>query len=112
MNIEQKNEISNSFVDSFKDLKLDIKLSIRETNRLREGIYAESMEDKWNIFILKKHIYFARSWTEHCIYKVEFEDNASFIVLKNLRVTNNSKHYNWIFKKLEPRIFKRLIQTF
>jgi hypothetical protein len=38
--------------------------------RLKRGIEPQSMEDRWHIFFKDPWLYFARSWTGFCVYKI------------------------------------------
>jgi hypothetical protein len=41
--------------------------------RLKRGIEPQSMEERWHIFFKDPCLYFVRSWTGFCVYKVRLE---------------------------------------
>jgi hypothetical protein len=45
-----------------------------EFSRLKRGLVAESMEERWHIFFKDQWLTFVRSWTGFCIYKVRLEE--------------------------------------
>jgi hypothetical protein len=43
-----------------------------EWERIRFGLYAQTMEDKWNALVEGNRLFLHRSWTGRCIYEAEF----------------------------------------
>ena len=46
-----KHKIATAFPDKFYQTTLAIEISISEFKIFENGIFAESMDDKWNIFV-------------------------------------------------------------
>ena len=111
MDEEKKKEIANSFSDEFEEQDLGIKLTKEEFKILEEGIYARDMDEKWNVFTIDSNIYFARSWTGNCIFKVSFEKGDE-IHLKKIKVTRDSKKYKGDNLGDDMILFKRLLQMY
>jgi len=60
---------------------------------LARGLVPEQMEDKWFIFLEDDHLYFHRSWTGHCIFKVRiFSDQNAYQVAETW-VNRDSSQY-------------------
>jgi hypothetical protein len=47
--------------------------SAQEYEKLSYGLIPNEMEDKWFIYLEQGHLYFHRSWTGVCVYRVRFE---------------------------------------
>lgn len=80
MNIIKQKEIANSFSETFQEFDINLTLKYEEFKLFENGVFARSMDEKWNIFILDNFMYWARSWSGNCIYKVQltkWEDNIT-----------------------------------
>lgn len=52
-----------------------------ELRRLRRGLVPEAMEDRWFIVWADDALWFHRSWTGHCVFRVRFAaDGDGFVV--------------------------------
>ncbi len=58
------------------------------------GFVPKEMEDKWFIFMQNNVLFFHRSWTGYCIYKVIFEQNDGEYVVSEALVNGDSQQYN------------------
>jgi hypothetical protein len=112
MTFEKKNIIASSFSDKFEEFDLDLRLSKKEFSLFDNGIYSNSMDDKWNIFVLDNFIYFARSWTDHCIFNVAFNGHDSFVILSNVIVTKDKTQYNSNDVQQDKNFLLRIIQMY
>lgn len=112
MKKEKQIQIANSFSKLNVESKLDITITDKEFQILKNGIFAKSMDEKWNIFVLKDNIYFSRSWTNYCIYKVRYEIEKQSCRLNQVFIARDSNQYR--FKSLEQdlNMFKRLLQMY
>lgn len=63
--------------------------SEEELKLLSYGFIPEEMEDKWFIYMENNTLYFHRSWTGICIFKIEFKPNNKHIVIAN----NNKEQF-------------------
>lgn len=48
-----------------------------EFEKLCNGLRSQSMEEKWNAFMYNGSLYFYRSWTGICIYKIEVTSGSN-----------------------------------
>jgi len=56
-----------------------------EFKRISYGLIPKEMEDKWFIYLQNNILYFHRSWTGYCIFKIVFTRSGGGIVqLKRL----------------------------
>ena len=72
---------------------MEIELSESEYEQLQNGIIPQEMEDKWFIYFEEDTLYIHRSWTEFCIYILEFpkdfQKSKRFSVIVNRNVTQH-----------------------
>ena len=112
MQTERKIKIAESFSNEYVETDMDIDLSQKEFELLDRGIFAGSMDEKWNIFIHKGSLFFARSWTDNCIYKANLETKRRGVKLNNIKVTRNTKEYKGVNLKSDTELFKKLLQMY
>ena len=55
----------------------------REMFALRLGNVPQAMEDKWFWYMEGSTLWAHRSWTGHCIYRIDFKDDNNHIVTVN-----------------------------
>lgn len=112
MTEEQKYEIATSFSGLFESADLNIQLSRFEYDKLKQGLFANDMNDCWHVFILDEHIFLSRSWSEGCIFKVDTEITNGRIQLNRLSVTRDSEHYQWTDIDKDVILFKQVLQSY
>ena len=59
---------------SFSDEEMDV---------LRRGHIPQAMEDKWFWYMEGSVLWAHRSWTGHCIYRIDFKEDSNHIVTVN-----------------------------
>lgn len=74
--------------------------------------FAECMEDKWNVFAIDDNIYFARSWTNFCIYKVIVKKLNSTVILSHVNVNRDDEQYKSKDLEYDTILLKRLLQMY
>ena len=111
MTFERQKEIANSFSDKFEEIELDLKLSKNEFRTFENGIFSQSMDEKWNIFVINDYIYFARSCTNYCTYKVRFIRQKNSVLLNKAFVTANKTQYNYAEIRQAKVSLLRLVQV-
>ncbi|MCP3925209.1 MAG: hypothetical protein GY714_21765 [Desulfobacterales bacterium] len=84
---------SNPMPDEFNKLVVDKTYHTGQWDRMRLGIKPEEMEDKWFIYEENYWIYFHRSWTGNCIYKVKFEMNDETLSISDAYANRNVEQY-------------------
>ena len=112
MTDKRKLKIAQSFSDKFAQTNVNIELSATDFEKLKHGIYARSTEEKWNAFLLDNYMYWSRSWTDICIYKVRIERNLDGIALTKLKVTRNPDEYGSTNLEHDVRLFKKFLGFF
>jgi hypothetical protein len=108
---KRKSAIASSFPEKYEEGLLDYSISADNFSVFEKGFFADSMDDKWNFFVLGEYLYFARSWTDFCIYKVAFVKNEQ-ILLKNFRVNRDKKQYRGDDLEHDKELLLQLIQMF
>ena len=107
-----KLKIATSFPDKYEVNKLDLKISTEEFKIFEVGIFAGSMDEKWNVFVLDDILYFARSWTNFCIYKVFVRKLEGIVILSDFQVNRDTKQYNSNDIEYDTILLKKLLQMF
>ena len=80
---------------------LDIQLSDKQLNMLLNFPHPVGMDSKWNVLFKRNFIYFYRTWTGFCIYKVEIENNK----LIKIFINNNVEQYKFLDDEKELILF-------
>jgi hypothetical protein len=112
MTPERQIQIAESFSTEFAEAELDINLTECEFGLLGKGIFASSMDEKWNVFVVDGFLYLARSWSDKCIYKVSYKVNGPTTKLNQLRVTRNSFEYRSTDLISDTNMFKKVLQMY
>lgn len=112
MTDSDKQKIAASFPGEYVTGQLDLEVSDAEFKIFEEGIYAGSMDEKWHVFVLSDIIYFARSWTNFCIYKVFIKRHDHTIALCDFQVSRNDNQYKNKDLAFDTILLKKLLQTY
>ncbi len=112
MNDKRKREIAVSFPDQFETNRLGLEISTAEFKIFENGIFAGSMDEKWNVFALGDSIYFARSWTHNCIYKIFTTKRSNSVTLSKFQVNRNENEYKSKDLDYNTVLLKKLLQMF
>jgi hypothetical protein len=112
MTSERKTQIAASFPANYAEAVLNIELTESCFEKFEKGIYAGSMDEKWNIFLIDENMYWARSWTDNCIYKIAFERKAGTILLKEIKVSRNPNEYKGTDLEHDINIFKSMLEYY
>ena len=62
---------------------LNRSFSDEEMAVLRRGNVPQAMEDKWFWYMEGSTLWAHRSWTGHCIYRIDFKDDSNHLVTVN-----------------------------
>lgn len=84
---------------------LDIQLSDKQLNILLNFPKPYGMDKRWNILVIEEFIYFYRTWTGFCIYKLKFENNK----LTTVFINNNFEQYKFLDADKELIIFHQFL---
>jgi len=112
MTLQNQKEIASTFSDKFEEFELDLTLTQNEFSIFDKGVFAESMDEKWNVFVLDKYMFWARSWTDACIYKIELLREDDVIKLIKGFVTRNRLEYNSNNVEQDKILFLKLLQAY
>ncbi len=78
----------------YSKLKYTRRFSSDEYSKLKLGLSAQSMDEKWNAYIHEKQLCLHRSWTGYCIYSVIIQETADGCKAEYALVNRNSDQYN------------------
>lgn len=112
MTDKDKHKIATSFPEKYETNRLDLEISTSELKTFEDGIFAGSMDEKWNIFVLGDIVYFARSWTNFCIYKVFVKRQAETVILSDFQVSRDDNQYKSKDIDYDTVLLKKLLQMF
>jgi hypothetical protein len=107
-----KQKIAASFPEKTETHPLNLELSAKEFKFLEDGIFSRSMDEKWNIFVFADAVYFARSWTGLCFYKVFVKRQAETVMLTSFQVNCDENHYKSKDVESDTVLLKQLLQRF
>src|SRR5882724_11995930 len=77
--------------------------------RLKRGLMAENMRDRWHIFYKEPWLYFVRSWTRFCIYKVRLKKSENGCRVTAAFASRDSRQYGGTDAREDARTVSRLI---
>ena len=83
----------------------------KEFERISRGLIPGKMEDKWFIFLEDNTLNFHRSWTGHCIYKVEFDYDGRQYAVRSAMVNRNPKEYRQTDSDYDAQLLNFLIRN-
>ena len=69
--------------DQHASFVLNRSFSDAEMAVLRHGHIPEAMEDKWFWYMEGSTLWAHRSWTGHCIYRIDFKEDDHHVVVVN-----------------------------
>jgi hypothetical protein len=67
--------------------------SDQEYEKLKLGLKAKSMDEKWNAYFFEDSFLMSRSWTRACIYDFGLNKTEDGYAVVNARVSRNPKEY-------------------
>ncbi len=111
MQENEKSKIATSFPSTHEAGRLDLEISIAEYKIFEMGIFATSMDEKWNVFVLNDIIYFARSWTNNCIFKVFVKLAPRKVVLTHFQVNRLEHQYDSKSVEEDTILLRRLFKN-
>ncbi len=83
--------------------------SAEEYERIRNGFRPTVMEDKWFIFWESDVLYFHRSWTGWCAYKVAFTKDGDSMKTGEVEVNGDTSQYSGMEDDYEASVLGYLI---
>ena len=80
-----------------------------EAQRLRAGLWPESMDDKWIVFLGDSALDLWRSWTGYCIYRLPAHPAGDGVAVGPMLVNGDSQQYRRTGDADDVRIFDAII---
>ncbi|MBC9914983.1 hypothetical protein [Chitinophaga varians] len=108
----RKQEIAASFPDTFDTNRLDIEISINEFGLFEKGFFARDMDEKWDIFVLDNILYFARSWTGLCVYRIFTQRLTSSVILSEFHLNRSVVQQNDFDPGFYTALLKKVLQMY
>jgi hypothetical protein len=103
---------NKAFPKDYFQFDAKIKLTDKEFETVLNGKISRSMDEKWNIIFNDGWLYFHRSWTGKCIYKVKVEKFDAVNFITTVQINNSKDEYKMEDVKSEIIIFKEIFQYF
>jgi len=85
--------------------------SAKEYEQLSYGRMPVEMEDKWFIYLEQDHLYFHRSWTGYCIFRLRFERDGHFYSVVEAMVNRDPDEYGSANDAYDAAILSSLIDN-
>jgi len=92
-------------------IEFDRVFCTEEYEKLKSGLTAEGMEDKWNGYFFNDTFYLCRSWTGICIYEFNLLEIDEGYAVKNVRVNRDPTQYNSTDDKYDAMLLDFLISN-
>ena len=93
-------------------LIIEIRLTSVEMKKVRLGKVPGGMDDRWFVQYTNPWLYFYRSWTGNCIYKVKIENVDGIYKAVELYVNGEKSEYKYMDEESERRLFYELFDLF
>jgi hypothetical protein len=107
-----KQEIAYSFPTEYAEFDLRLTLPISDWEVFDKGISSTSMEEKWNVFAFAGELYWARSWTNHCIFKIFVDKQVNAVKFGKTYVNRNTNQFNSADVEQDRILLLKLIQMY
>ncbi len=79
--------------------------------KISHGLIPKEMEDKWHIYLDGNTLYLHRSWSGHCIYKIEFtRDSEKYSAVKTI-VNRDPEQYRETNDSYDSKMLHFLISN-
>ena len=85
---------------------IDMRLSDSQIDALKQGYLIKNMDIKWWAYCEENVLYFHRSWSGVCVYKVELSTNGNLQVIINKNATQFLRSKDQV-KYLISKIIKK-----
>jgi hypothetical protein len=112
MTLQEQQQIAKTFSDTYAEFGLNLTLTTEEFALFDKGVFAADMDEKWNVFVLDNLMYWARSWTDACIFKIPFSRQADLVTFEKGLVTRNKNQYKSEDIEHDRVFFLKLLQAY
>lgn len=91
-------KIKLSDISQPKRIDFSIKFTDEQFEKITNGLIPEEMEDKWFIFFENNWLYFHRSWTGYCQFKMQItkEKDKQIYSVKEFYAERNPERYKCV----------------
>ncbi|NVK31888.1 MAG: hypothetical protein HWE20_12840 [Gammaproteobacteria bacterium] len=80
--------------DEYASIDYDRVFTLDEYERLRNGLYARSMNEKWYARFYDNSFYMFRSWSGNCIFEFDLKEVGKGYRVVSARANRNREQYN------------------
>lgn len=84
----------------------------QEFEKLKSGISAESMDDKWVGFFHENAFYLCRSWTGICIYDFQIKEISNGYIVEKVRANRDPTQYRFASDDYDILLLNNLLSAF
>lgn len=92
-------------------IMLDRRFTSQEMTKIRKGLIPEKMEDKWFVYWHKNTLFFHRSWTGLCIYRVRFVADGTSWRMVEADVNRDPEQYRETIDGMDAGLISWLIDV-
>ena len=92
-------------------IPFDRSFTAEEFERVKLGVVPHVMEDHWSIFLENGWLYFVRSWTGFCVYKVRVEQKNDTARITEAWVSRDSRQYSSTNAKNDAEMLAMVIEN-
>ena len=82
-----------TFPDKNESFEYDRFFSDLDAEKIMLGHVPQDMEDKWFIYAENGWVYFHRSWTGNCIYKIKLDGSPAGVRVTDAYVNRDPEQY-------------------
>lgn len=108
---KQKDWKTEPFPSKHITVTLDLHFTQKEMQKIKRGFVPEQMEEKWFVFHEQDILYFHRSWTGFCIYKVYFRIEGKNHVATHADVNRDVEQYKQTDNTHDQQLIPYLINV-
>jgi len=101
----------NPFPEKFHRRAFNRKLTDEEFAKVKAGHLRGDMDDRWIIYFQQPWLFFYRSWTENCIYKVHIVEKKDAYYIDEILTNGEQSQYKYV-EENEPTFFEHILNLF
>lgn len=92
-------------------INFERKFTKEEFEKLARGFVPQAMEDKWFVFLENDILYFHRSWTGFCIYRVHFKREGEHYKVSEVWANRDADQYKELSDEYDRQLLSFLIEN-
>ena len=82
MTLEEQKKAADNFPETFEEFELNMLVSRYAFANLDRGIFSAGMTERWHMFTLDNHLYFANFFGRDCFYKIKISRHGENVLLE------------------------------